>query len=232
MYIFDLDGTLTDSNGLWLEVDMEFLSRRGLAPTAEYEDAVARSIFPAAAAFTKEYYRLPDEPEAIMAEWEALAARHYRELVPLKPGAEAFLRQCRERGVPMALFTACRPALCAAALERHGLGPYFGHVVYAEELGLEKHDPRCFARLCGLIGARPEDCTLFDDSPSNCAAARAAGMRAVGVCDRFYAGRREELRAASSRCVRSLEELLDRPTGRGGPHSTPEDGGEEFSCTM
>lgn len=228
MYIFDLDGTITDSNGLWLEVDIEFLSRRGLTPTAEYEDTVARSIFPAAAAFTKEYYHLADSPEAIMAEWETLADHHYRELVPLKPGAEAFLRQCRERGIPMALFTACRPALCAAVLARHGLTPYFSHVVYAEEIGLEKHDPRCFARLCELIGARPEDCTLFDDNPDNCATARAAGMAAVGVYDAFYAGRREELRAVSSHYVRSLEELLDRPSGRG----ASKDGGEESSCMM
>ena len=44
LYIFDLDGTLIDSNGLWMEVDVEFLARRGLAPTAEYE-AVEASIF-------------------------------------------------------------------------------------------------------------------------------------------------------------------------------------------
>ena len=48
LYIFDLDGTLIDSNGLWMEVDVEFLARRGLAPTAEYEAVVARSIFPVA----------------------------------------------------------------------------------------------------------------------------------------------------------------------------------------
>ena len=94
LYIFDLDGTLIDSNGLWMEVDVEFLARRGLAPTAEYEAVVARSIFPVAAAYTKEYYRLSDSPADIMAEWEALAAVHYRETVALKPGARALLEQC------------------------------------------------------------------------------------------------------------------------------------------
>lgn len=207
MYIFDLDGTITDSNGLWLEVDVEFLARRGLAPTAEYEDAVARSIFPVAAAYTREYYRLEDSPEDIMAEWEALADHHYRDLVPLKPGAEAFLRQCRSSGRPMTLFTACRPALCRAVLARFGLTDYFDHIVYAEEIGLEKHDPECFARLSRLIGAPPEECVLFDDSPSNCATARAAGMETVGVYDAFYAHRQEELKAVCHRYVRSLAEL-------------------------
>ena len=210
MYIFDLDGTITDTNGVWLEVDREFLARRGLPHTAEYQRVVERSIYPIAAQFTKDYYQLPDAPEDIMAEWDALAQRHYRELAPLKPGAEAFLRQCAAQGRPMAVFTACRPALCRAALERFGLWELFGHVVFAEEIGLEKRDPRCFVELSVRLGAPLEECTLFDDSPDNCATAVKAGMEAVGVYDAYYAGRQEELRAACSRYIRSFEELLDQ----------------------
>ena len=142
MYIFDLDGTITDTNGLWVEVDREFLARRGLANTPEYERVVSRSIYPIAAQFTKEYYRLPEAPEAIMAEWDSLARRHYQELAPLKPGAAEFLRQCRGEGRPMAVFTACRPTLCEVALKRFGLWDLFGHSVSADENGRETRDPR------------------------------------------------------------------------------------------
>lgn len=208
MYIFDLDGTITDTNGLWAEVDREFLARRGLTNTPEYERVVSRSIYPIAAQFTKEYYDLPDSPEDIMAEWDSLAQRHYRELAPLKPGAEEFLRQCRGEGRPMAIFTACRPALCGAVLERFRLRELFDQVIFAEEIGLEKRDPRCFVRLSELLGAPPEDCTLFDDSPDNCATAMKAGMTAVGVYDDYYASRQDELKSVCSRYVRSLEELV------------------------
>ena len=208
MYIFDLDGTITDTNGLWIEVDREFLSRRGLANTPEYERVVSRSIYPIAAQFTREYYHLPDSPESIMAEWDDLAGRHYRELAPLKPGAAEFLRQCAAQGIPMALFTACRPALCRAALERFGLLGLFGHIVYAEEIGLEKWDPQCFVRLSELLGAPLGECTLFDDSPDNCATAAKAGMEAVGVYDAYYAQRQEELKAVCGRYIRSFEELV------------------------
>ena len=208
MYIFDLDGTVTDTNGLWVEVDNEFLARRGLRPTREYTDTVSRSIYPIAAQFTRDYYRLPDTPEAIMAEWDALAEHHYRELAPLKPGAAEFLRQCRGEGIPMALFTACRPSLCRAALERFGLRELFGHIVYAEEIGLEKRDPLCFVKLSELVGAPLSECTLFDDSPDNCAAAARAGMDTVGVFDAYYARRQDELKAVCRRYVRSFEELL------------------------
>ena len=208
MYIFDLDGTITDTNGLWAEVDREFLSRRGLANTPEYERVVSRSIYPIAARFTKDYYHLPESPEEIMAEWDALADRHYRELAPLKPGAEGFLRQCAAQKIPLALFTACRPALCRAALERFRLLELFGQIVYAEEIGLEKRDPRCFVRLTELLGAPMEACTLFDDSPDNCATAQRAGMTAVGVYDAYYALRQEELKSVCGRYIRSFEELL------------------------
>lgn len=209
MYIFDLDGTLTDSNGLWMEVDVEFLARRGLTPTKEYEEAVSRAIFPTAADYTKEYYNLEDTPESIMREWESMAEYHYRELVPLKPGAEEFLRQCRAEGRPTALFTACRPSLCRAVLERFGLTGYFDHIVFAEEIGMEKHRPECFARLSQLVGAPPEECVFFDDCPVNCAAAQAAGMETVGVYDAFYEHRQEELKAACHRYILSFEELME-----------------------
>ena len=208
MYIFDLDGPLTDSNGLWVDVDLEFLSRRGLVMTREYEDVVGRSIFPVAAQFTREYYHLADSPQSIMAEWESLAAHHYRDLVPLKAGAKEFLDQCRSRHIPMALFTACRPTLCRLVLDRFRLTGYFSHIVYAEEIGVDKHDPRCFARLSLLLDVPPRDCVLFDDNPANCATARSAGMTAVGVYDTFYDHRQEELKDSCDRYVRSLEELI------------------------
>lgn len=208
MYIFDLDGTITDTNGLWREVDAEFLGSRGFASTPEYEQAVVCSIFPAAAQYTKELFGLPDTVEEIMAEWERLAERHYRELAPLKPGAEAFLRQCRREGRPMVLFTACRPALCQAVLDRFRLRPLFDQIVFAEELGLEKRAPQCFVRLSERIGAPLKDCVLFDDGVENCATAARAGMMTVGVYDEYNEHRQDELRAVCTRTIRSFEELL------------------------
>ena len=208
MYIFDLDGTITDTNGVWLDVDREFLARRGLPHTPEYQRVVERSIYPIAAQFTKAFYRLPESPEDIMAEWDASAGRHYRELAPLKPGAEEFLLQCRDEGRPMAVFTACRPALCRAALDRFHLTDLFDRIAFAEEIGLEKRNPQCFVELSGLLGVPLGDCVLFDDSPDNCATAQKAGMTAVGVYDGYYAGRQEELKVVCTRYIRSFAELV------------------------
>ena len=98
MDLFDFDGTLVDSNGVWVDVDNGFLARRGLTPTREYSDAVGHSIFPIAAQYTKDYYHLDMSPEEIMAEWLDMARDAYAHQVPLKPGAGEIGRaSCRER---------------------------------------------------------------------------------------------------------------------------------------
>ena len=67
MLLFDMDGTLIDSNGVWKNVDREFLARRGMPYTHAYYEGVAHTILPLAAKFTKEYCRLTESCEEIIA---------------------------------------------------------------------------------------------------------------------------------------------------------------------
>ena len=209
MKIFDFDGTLVDSNYVWVDVDIAFLAQRGKKPTAEYTEFVAHAIYPTAAKFTKEYYGLSESEESIMAAWTELAREAYGVHVPLKEGAREYLEQCAGRGETLALFTAGFPELCRLALDRHGLTPYFSGVFFAQDFGLEKRDPRAFAALTDRLGAKPEDCVMFDDSPRNCLSARTAGLTVVGVYDRFFGGVQEQVRANSHRYIRSFAELLE-----------------------
>lgn len=208
MTLFDLDGTLIDSNGVWLQIDLDFLSRRGLPYTREYSDMVAHSIFPMAAKFTKEYYSLPESPEAVMAEWMDMAREAYAHQIPLKPGARAFVTREALKSGPPAIVTASVPELCALVLEQHGIAGCFSRIVFAQELGMEKRDPRFFAQAAALLGAAPSDCTMYEDAPENCAAAKAAGLRVVGVYDAFFAGSEARMRALCDRYIQSFEELL------------------------
>ena len=211
MYLFDLDGTLIDSNGVWVEVDRVFLSRRGFTATPEYCHTVGHSIFPVAAQFTKDYYHLEESPQEIMDEWTALAGDAYSHHVPLKEGAREFLEYSRDRGEPMVLTTACVPQMCKAVLERHKLTPFFSSILFAQELGVEKRDPLAFPMLGRRLQVPLERCVFFDDSPAACASAKAAGLTVVGVRDDFFAGAEQEVRAASHRFITGFDQLLGEP---------------------
>ena len=138
MILFDFDGTLVDSNGVWEEVDNSFLQRRGLVPTREYCETVGHSIFPIAAQFTREYYHPDMEPQAIMDEWTQLGREAYLSQVPAKEGVLAFLDQCRRQGQTMVLLTACVPEFCQAALKRLNMENYFSRLIFVQELGMLK----------------------------------------------------------------------------------------------
>ena len=177
MLIFDLDGTLIDSNGVWLEVDKTFLARRNAPYTQEYYEGVAHSILQNCAVFTKEYLRLEESCEEIIAEWMELAEGAYHN-VPLKPHVRAYLDRCREAGHRMAVFTACVPEHCQAAMAQHQLG------------------------------VKPRECVLFDDSLAACKGAKAAGMTVVGIRDSFFRGTEADMRELCDRYIESFGDLL------------------------
>lgn len=89
--IFDLDGTLLDSMGVWDAVDVEFLGRRGFDVPADYMQKVSAMQFHDIAAYTIRRFGLDDTPEELMREWNDLAYEAYTTTVELKPGARAYL---------------------------------------------------------------------------------------------------------------------------------------------
>ena len=179
MLIFDMDGTLIDSNGIWRQVDEAFLAKRGYPYTREYYEGVAHTIFPMAAKFTKAYCHLEESEEEIMAEWMQMAGDAYA---------------VREH--------------CRAALGRLGLTEYFERILFAHDLGMDKKDPETFRHAAALMGVTPEDCTMYDDSVAACRAAREAGMQVVGVYDAFFHVSWPEMQQVCHRVIRSFEELL------------------------
>ena len=155
MYLFDMDGTLIDSNDVWKDVDREFLARRGLPYTKAYYEGVAHTIFPLAAKFTKEFCNLPDSEEDIMAEWMELAKDAYAH-VTVRPGVRAFLKQCKAENRRMALVTSSVPVHCRTAMEKLDLMKYFESVTFAQELGIEKKDKRLWLGVAERYGVEPE----------------------------------------------------------------------------
>ncbi len=208
MQIFDMDGTLIDSNGIWKDVDTAFLAKRGLSYTKEFYEGVAHTIFPLAAKFTKEFCRLPESEEAIMAEWMDMAGDLYGTSVPVKPGVRAYLDKLRAAGEQLIVVTSAVPVHCRTALTHLGLMPYFERIIFAHDLQLEKKDPQLWCLTAEMMGVAPEDCTLYDDSVEACRGAKAAGMHAVGVYDPYFAGTEPEMQAVCDRYIRSFEELI------------------------
>lgn len=207
MLIFDLDGTLIDSNGVWVDVDKTFLSRHGLSYSRAYQEGVAHSILQNCAIFTKNHFGMKESCEEIIAEWMELARDAY-DSVPLKPYVREYLDRCREAGHRMAIFTACVPEHCRTAVRNHGLEPYFERIIFAQDLGADKKSPAIFRQAAALLGVSPRECVFFDDSLAACKGAKAAGMTVVGIQDGYFRGSETDMREVCDQFIAGFGELL------------------------
>ena len=211
MYFFDLDGTLLDSNGIWLQIDVEFLGLYGITPVPkDYTEFVSHNSFSASAHYTKQRFGLPMSVDEIVVQWQAMAAEHYAHHLPMKPGARELLLALAARGESLAVLTSCVPHLCSSALERLDILRLFHSIHYSHLMGIEKSEPELYLQLAALEGRAPHDCVLFDDSPDYCAAAKKAGWQVWGVWDSLFDFRKQEMKAlcGEDRYLISLESVI------------------------
>lgn len=127
--------------------------------------------------------------------------------VPLKPGAGAYLRRLRARGVKCVLCTATPSRLALIALNRIGLVAGLDFIFSTDMLGGSKGDPAFFDGLCARIGERKEDCVMFEDALYAMRGARAAGLGVVGITDETNLPDREAILAVCDRVIDSYDEL-------------------------
>jgi len=108
----------------------------------------------------------------------------------------------------MILLTACVPEHCRTALKRHDLEPYFERLILAQELNMDKKSPGVFLQVAEMMGVKPEDCVLYDDSIAACKSAKQAGLKTVGVFDEHCSENKAELRMICDEFIMSFEDLL------------------------
>ncbi|MBP5271016.1 MAG: HAD family phosphatase [Clostridia bacterium] len=174
--IFDMDGTLIDSMGVWSRIDESFLSKRGIEVPADYAESICALGFRGTAEYTVKRFGLPDTPEDLMAEWSAMADDEYAHRIELFPGAKEKLEELRSLGIRLFIATALTEKMYLPCLRNNGVDGFFEEVFAVDEVGMSKSDPEFFRHFCEKTGLLPGECVLFDDAAAAIAAAREAGF--------------------------------------------------------
>lgn len=179
--IFDMDGVIVDSNPVHREAWAAYNRRFGLETT----EAMQRFMYGRRNDEIVRGFYGEDLSGDEVAARGAAKERLYREMIAgrveemLSPGLLRFLT--RHRGAPMAVASNAEPDNVAFILEQAGLAPFFRAIVDGHQVERPKPFPDVYLLAAGLIGAAPPDCIVFEDSYSGVEAARAAGMRVVGL---------------------------------------------------
>lgn len=178
--LFDMDGTLLDSEKLW-DVALEDLASAlggDLSPRARQRmvgSSLARSI-----AIMHDDLGIDADPQSSGAYLTERAAELFRTALVWKPGARALLHAVHDAGVPAALVTSTNRPLTEIALDTLGR-ELFAASVCGDEVVRPKPHPEPYLTAAALIGASPEQCVAIEDSPLGIAAAEAAGCVVLAV---------------------------------------------------
>ncbi len=189
--IFDLDGTLIDSMGLWRLVDRDFLHKRGIAVPRDLFDHLPQgNSFIQTAQYFKDRFGLADSADEIMAEWTLMVGWHYANDVKLKSGAEKLVQKLHLAGIPIGLGTSNSRELAQKVLSHCGIWDCFASVVTGDMHLLGKPFPDIYLRGSQELNTSPADIIVVEDTLTGIQAAKAAGMRAVAIydadCEEFH----------------------------------------------
>jgi len=181
--LWDMDGTLVDSEKLW-DVSMQALyARLGGVLTPEVRESTVGGSSESVMAAVYSDLGLQLEPSAMAesADWlHDYTGELFEAGLPWLPGAQELLEKLVAAGIPLALVTNTRRDLTEQALKSIGRH-YFSATVCGDEVARGKPAPDAYLRAAELIGFGPADCVAIEDSVAGTTAAEAAGCAVVVV---------------------------------------------------
>lgn len=182
--VFDLDGTLIDSEPLWQEAEIELFSREGLQLTRE--DCLKTTGLPSIEAVKYWYKKIenPSKEAALLTqELNNSVVELLKEKVELKPGVIENLDLWKSKDLPMGIASASSMAHIKAVVEKFSLNKYFQLIYSGDFEQYGKPHPGVYISACEKLKIDPVYSVAFEDSFNGMLSAKSARMKVVALLD-------------------------------------------------
>ncbi len=185
--IFDMDGVIIDSEGVYLEYQLEFARKKN-------PDVKMEQLFPMVGATKKESWEVLQKAINNGQTWEELRREFrqrdiYSEIdyrMLFRPEVTETLEQLKKDGYRLALASSTHLELVERVLRENGIRHYFEAVVSGNQFKRSKPDPEIYLYTAGILKLSPEECLAVEDSTIGITAAYRAGMKIAAIIDERY----------------------------------------------
>lgn len=203
--VFDMDGVLLDSEHVWDAAREQLVRERG----GRWHDQAQRDMMgmssPEWSRYMHDRIGVPGTPEEISRDVVRRLEKHYRERLPVVPGAREAVARLAEHW-PLGLASSSNRELIDLALDLLGVAGAFAATVSSEEVARGKPAPDVYLEAARRLHVDPAAAAAVEDSHNGILAAKAAAMRVIVIPNsRFPPG--EDALAQADAVLSSLAEL-------------------------
>lgn len=223
--MFDMDGTLIDSVGMWNEVDRLFIKALGGCADGvdvqSVRDGKLREYkasdnpYREYCAFVGEKYGSSLSPDELVTLRYNISHEFTAKTIDYKPNAEKLLRVLKEKGYTLIIVSTTKRSNMAVYRKENGniikkadIDKTFDAVYTREDAKEIKPSPEIYSRVLREHNARPEECLIFEDSLVGVEAANAAGIDVVAIYDKYSDNDRAEINSRVKASFNNFEEVL------------------------
>lgn len=207
--IFDMDGTLIDSMWVWSLIDKNYLVKHNIEAPKDLKEKIEHLTFEQTALYFKNRFNIEDDVNKIMDDWHEMCYYEYKNTIKLKPGARKFLLLLKSLNIKIALATSNCNMLIEAALKNNDIYDMFDVITTAEEVTRGKDFPDIYLLTADKLNISPNECIVFEDILPAVKGAKTAGMKVIGVYDKFSENQKNEIIQNADKYIFNYDELTN-----------------------
>lgn len=179
--LWDMDGTLVDSEPIWARVQIDLLTSLGATWTIEdCVDLVGSDLGDAVKVWMSRIPAYAIEPDELAGRMYGEVIRSLKEEVVFRPGAVELLQALKRDGIPCALVSASYRVMIDAVMS-HLPPDLFDVIVAGDEVANGKPHPEPYLTAARELDVDPVDCVVIEDSPGGTASGTAVSAFVVAV---------------------------------------------------
>ena len=202
--IFDVDGVILDSMGIWSEIGSKFLDSLKIAHDKNIDDVLKTMTVPQAILYLKNEFKIDFSELEIKDKIREIVNKYYDCHVKLKKGVLDFFEMLKEYNVKICVATANNYDTIKNTFDRLEIRKYFLEIFSCEKMDCDKTSSKIFDVALDFLGVKKNEVVIFEDSLYAIKTVRKANFFAIGMFDEYEKGNWNEINNLANYCFKDF----------------------------